>query len=276
MNYLTIQEVKEIELKILLSIRDFCDSHNIRYYLAGGTLLGAIRHKGFIPWDDDIDIIMPREDYKKFTSLFPVEGINGYLLYSPYTEHDSCIVFSKVYDQETLKTDREFTQKYWKCGVDIDIFPTDGVPNDSYKCKKYFRRQHFDYKILHALVSEFKPGGSWLKDILRFIFAMLVKCVGKLHIIHTHDICIRINQRAEQNLIDNSEKIAVSIFPHYGTKEIVSKENFLKQIEVSFEGELFTAPSGYDEYLHSLYGDYMKLPPIEKQVTHHLSEFYRK
>lgn len=276
MGRLTVEEVKHIELDILKSVREYCDNNGIRYYLCGGTLIGAIRHGGFIPWDDDIDIVMPREDYRRFISRFPAEGINGYRLLTPYTEKDCCIVFSKVYDTATVKRDKEVAKKYWKYGVDIDIFPTDGVPKETDRRNEYFRKQYNDFHIFLALVGGYDFNGSFAKRFLKCIVTFLIKCAGKLHIVNAHAICMRINMRAEQNQIEESDEIAVSVFPHYGKREIVSKDSFLEKTEVIFEGEKFSAPAGYDEYLRSVYGDYMTMPPAEQRQTHHLSDFYWK
>lgn len=273
---LTIDECKGRELDILKKVRDFCIENNIRYYLCGGTMIGAIRHGGFIPWDDDIDIIMPRPDYRKFISLFPRGGLEYYRLLSPYNVDDCCIVFSKVYDTRTIKQDREVANKYWRYGVDIDIFPTDGVPEDAILCDKYFQQQYRDFHLFLALVRGYNFGGSFLKKILNYTYTFLIKRLGSIGLLDAHKLALRINERAEGYSIDTSKKVAITIFPHYGKREIVDKEGFLKQIEVKFEGDMFTAPSNYDEYLTSVYGDYMKLPPVEKQVTHHLSNCYLK
>lgn len=276
MEQLTIEECKEIELRILKTVRDFCDENDIKYYLCGGTMIGAIRHGGFIPWDDDIDIIMPRSDYRKFISIFPKNGLKGFKLLSPYNTDDCCIVFTKVYDTNTIKQDREVDKRYWNYGVDIDIFPTDGVPQDPQKCDAYFKKQYKSFHVFLALVGGYDFVGSIPKKILKYVYTFIIKCFGKIGMLNSHRIAMKINERAEANLIETSDKVAISIFPHYGKKEIVTKEGFLKQIKVKFEDDYFTAPSNYDEYLSSVYGDYMKLPPAEKQITHHLSNCYYK
>ena len=273
MRQLTIDETKTKELDILKSVRDFCDAHQLRYYLCGGTLIGAVRHKGFIPWDDDIDIIMPRPDYMEFIKLFPEEGVNGYKLMSPYNDKECFITFSKVYDTTTLKKDREVSSKYWKCGIDIDVFPTDGVPNES-EIDSFFRKQYRDFHIFLALVGGFEFKGSVPKKIVKAIVTALIKIAGSVGIFNANKMALKINNRAMKYSVNEANKIAVSIFPHYGKREIVSKEAFLKQIILPFEDDMFTAPSSYDEYLSSLYGDYIKLPPKEKKSTSHLSDFW--
>ena len=125
MTQLSVKEVKKIESDTFRAIKDFCTKNNIQYYLSGGTMLGAIRHNGFIPWDDDIDISMTRDNYMRFIELFPKEGLNGYSLLSPYTKEDCGIVFSKVYDTSTRKVDNELKSKYANYGIDIDLFPID-------------------------------------------------------------------------------------------------------------------------------------------------------
>ena len=276
MEQLTTDESKKIELEILKSFKRFCNDNGLNYYLCGGTMIGAVRHSGFIPWDDDIDVIMPRPDYRRFIEIFPKDGINSYKLLSPYTVKDCCIVYSKLYDTKTVKYDKEYAEKYWKYGVDIDIFPTDGVPSDDKECERYFRKQYRDFHKFLALVGGFYFSGSLPKKAIKYLYTFIIKLLGRIKLLDANEIAMRINERAEEYTIEASNRIAISIFPHYGKKEIVDKNGFLRKMEMKFEDDYFTVPSNYDEYLTSLYGDYMKYPPIEKQVTHHLSDFYKK
>lgn len=214
--------------------------------------------------------------YRRFIELFPETGINGYKLLSPYTEQDCCITFAKVYDPNSIKKDREVEKKYWKYGIDIDVFPTDGVPSTEEDCKKFFRQQYMDFHLFRALVGGMQFNDAVPKKMVKILYTSVIKVAGKLKLLKEDQICMRINERAERYKVADSEKIAVSVFPHYGNREVVGKDGFLNQVTLNFEGEMFTAPSNYDEYLTSLYGDYMKLPSRDKQKTHHLSVFYRK
>ena len=126
MKEISFEESKKLELDILLAVADFCNKNNLTYFLAYGTLIGAIRHKGFIPWDDDIDIQMPREDYNKFIETFSHERYKTIAPGTPLSKHS----FVKVIDTETVKIEAHKKYKKGFLGVDIDIFPLDGTPSD--------------------------------------------------------------------------------------------------------------------------------------------------
>lgn len=126
MRNISFEEMKKVELEILSFFADFCETHNLRYFLAYGTLIGAIRHKGFIPWDDDVDIQMPREDYDILISLFNIGNDSPYRLISPL-EKQSCYTIVKIIDTRTIKIENGI--KNDPLGIDIDIFPLDGIPS---------------------------------------------------------------------------------------------------------------------------------------------------
>ena len=126
MKEISFEESKKIELDILLAVADFCDKHNLTYFLAYGTLIGAIRHKGFIPWDDDIDIQMPRADYDKLIATFEHENLKLVAPGTPMSKH-SCV---KIIDTRTVKKEPHLKYKAGYLGIDIDVFPIDGAPSD--------------------------------------------------------------------------------------------------------------------------------------------------
>lgn len=132
-----IEEIKKIQLEILKYVDQFCSQNNIKYALGYGTLIGAVRHKGFIPWDDDIDIIMRRNDYNRFIELFSKET-GRYKVWSHNLQTDYPIPYAKVTDEKTLKL--EGTNYYVERGVDIDVFPLDDLPNDEKAVDKVFKK----------------------------------------------------------------------------------------------------------------------------------------
>lgn len=146
-----IKEIQSILLPILEYIDKVCKDNNLRYSLAFGTLIGAIRHKGFIPWDDDIDIVMPRTDFDKLIEILEKEQNKKYKILSPY---DTNSFFAgqmlKVYDAETKLC--EFPNKYnLEYGAYIDVFPIDGIDNSIVKARKYHKKYDKYRKILHIL-----------------------------------------------------------------------------------------------------------------------------
>lgn len=275
MDSINIDELKKIEFNILRDVANFCESHSLRYYLCGGTLIGAVRHKGFIPWDDDIDIIMPRPDYMKFMELYNKEN-SFYRVHSLATDSKWYSTFAEVEDTRTVKIYKSFNQKE-NHGVNIDIFPIDGSPDEEGERKRFWLINNILTRVatlaqLNFSVSnhfadqdkKFSIIRTWLRTLIKFITIPVARCICA--VVNLNQL---VTKRAMKYDVDQSDYIGVSTFPHYGYKECVKGNNFLKITKRPFEGFLFNTPDDYDEYLSNLYGDYMKLPPKEKQVSHH-------
>lgn len=274
--YLTTDEVKTIELDILDTIHEFCEKHDIHYFIEAGTLLGAVRHKGFIPWDDDIDIGMLRKDYNKFIELFPKDGIKGYKLLSPGLAEDCHITFSKVYDQSTLKQDEEFESTYWRYGIDVDIFPWDAVPDNLIKREIFNKEMYFLFHAFLAIVGKKRKESSALKTQLRNSIFACAKFLSRINIISAHKVCIKLNSVAQKYNKKGCACACDIVLPDCGgTAKATNIKGLRDRVLMKFENKLYWAPAGYDECLRNAYGNYMQLPPKEKQITHHLSQFYR-
>jgi len=270
-NELSLEEIKKIELDILKDIHQVCENNGLRYYLAGGTLLGAIRHKGFIPWDDDIDIIMPRPDYMKFIKIYENEGDKKYKLISPYNNKNHLYTFTKVFDTRTVKIENGIDYDSDNIGgIEVDIFPSDGLPDNIKKSNNYFFRQKILFNFYTFSVLKYRKGKNVIKNIIKNTIISICKLFGKNRFIEL------INNMAMKYDFNNSKYIAVSVTPYYGKKERLEKDRFINPIKVEFEGYLFNAPENYDQYLSNLYGEYMKLPPEEKRITHHNYKAYWK
>lgn len=269
------ETLKKLELNILEDVAGFCEKNGLRYYLCGGTLIGTIRHKGFIPWDDDIDIIMPRSDYMKFMKLYN-QGKSFYRVHSLVTDPKWYSTFAEVEDTRTVKIYKNFNQKE-NVGVNIDIFSTDGSPDNEEERKQFWLINNIltriatlaqlNFSVSNHFVDQdkkFSKIRTWLRTIVKFITIPVARCICS--VVNLNQL---VTKRAMKYDVDQSEYIGVSTFPHYGYKECVKGSNFLKITKRPFEGFLFNTPDDYDEYLSNLYGDYMKMPPKEKQVSHH-------
>lgn len=261
------QYVKETQLGILKNVKLFCDEHKINYYLTGGTCIGAIRHKGYIPWDDDIDISMKREDYIKF--------IQEYVLWTKDFNLNSCETtksypypFAKISDPNSILVEENDELKM-EMGINIDLFPIDTLP---------------DNKLLIQLVMSiimFLRNAINLKAIKvneeRKIHKNTVLIISKfiLRIFSSNVLSKFINSFASHRWNSKHEKGGIIVWG-YGKREIVNIHCFDETIEVEFENDLYKVPKDFDTWLTSIYGNYMQLPPIEKQVTHHRYKAYIK
>lgn len=249
---LTFEQIKQRSLDILLDVSSFCENNNIRYYLACGTLLGAIRHNGFIPWDDDIDIMMPRPDYKRFLHEYKSEK---YELLKP---SDGYFFFTKVCDPKTEMIESWIDYKNNKAfGLGIDIFPLDGMVNDEVEYKKRVRISGFFETLLRLS----KQPIFYRKNPIKAINRIIPRVVGSKNIIK---IIERIDQKYDY---EKSEYVIRFKTTTNGETLPVSKEAF-EPIKKEFEGHLFIIPRGYDEWLSKFFGDYTKLPSEENRIPH--------
>ena len=267
MKEITLEEVKRISLEILLCVDDFCRENGIVYFLSGGTLLGAIRHNGFIPWDDDIDIMMPRESYDRFIKIFPDHG--PYRVLSPGGIKNYPYTFSKVIDLRTRKRESSVREKYNMIGVDIDVFPIDNIPNDIKKSERLFRDIEKKELPLFFMISRYGVGRTCLRKVLLSIIILLYRLLELLGISSVDKLVQQFCECSTQYNKDSTDYCGVTAISHYGMRERNPKTVFESSVMVNFEGFKFPAPIGYSTYLSHLYGEYMKLPPREQRVTHH-------
>lgn len=265
-----LDEMKRLQVCILKDLANFCDEKNIKYFLGYGTLLGAIRHKGFIPWDDDIDIIMPRPDYNEFLKLANGNLNTNYHALSMNNTKNYIYPFAKIIDKRTIL--KELGTEDSNIGVCIDIFPVDGLPEDIKLSKKHFKRQAILLALLFCSIIKYVRGKSILSSILKLLLIPFMRITGKL--IGTQRLLLLIDKTATKYAFDTSEFSAVTVISIYGERERIKKGLLTEIIRVEFEGEYFNAPIGYHEYLTNLYQDYMRFPPESKRVSRHKCEAY--
>ena len=240
---------------------EFCKNNDIRYFAIGGTILGAVRHQGFIPWDDDIDIGMPRSDYIKLIDIMRKKTDSQYVLESPLQNIDFVYSYSKLYDTSTTLI--ENTRKGVKRGIYLDIFPLDGIGNSLKESVRNFKKIDFRNNLLSSRVCALNHRRKWYKNMAIVMFSCLPKFIlSKEKLIKSiENLCLKNNY--------DSSKYVGNLVGNWHEKEIMPKECFGEPKLYKFENLEIFGPENYDAYLQNLYGDYMKLPPKEKQVSHH-------
>ncbi len=267
MKELSLQELKKIEFGILKIFDSFCKEHNIRYFLAFGTLLGAIRYKKFIPWDDDIDILVPREDYNKLITLF--EDSDDYCLFSFERNHKFHYPFAKLCDMTTKKEQTVYKNSGVNLGVEIDIFPLDNWASDLNERKREVRRITKYQRWLKYTKLEKPITNNPVKYAFWGMVLYIAKKLGGGFFVSK---MIKESNKPQQK---GSSYVGAKVWCIYGERGIIPADAFESAVDIEFEGETFPAPIGYDKYLTCLYGDYLPEPPKEKQKTHHAFVAYQ-
>lgn len=260
---ITLDEMKEIELNILDKVDKICKENNLVYSLMDGSLIGAVRHNGIIPWDDDIDIMMPRPDYERLKEIMTQNPISNLLYMSSETQNDYIYPFAKVVDTRT--TVKEYkTIEIENYGVYLDIFPVDAVYNN--KIRRFFqmRIMKFLRKCLETSFHENAVSKNKIKRLLKRIMTFFTKLVGYkkwLKVINRN--CLKRNYKENNYVTILYSTICTKANKYY------TKEMFEKITDVKFENRDIKIIKDYDKYLMDLFGNYMKLPPVEEQVSNH-------
>ena len=261
------EEIKQIELQILLHLDALCKEKGLRYYLCGGTLLGAVRHKGFIPWDDDIDVLMPREDFETLLAMEQEQtGEERYAVVS-WRSGKSIYPFLKLVDTHTLvkedKMDARFQTSIW-----IDVFPLDGMPDDEAIIRKKYRQMYWGQMILLTAYGEAKKGASAPARLIKHLIIPIMRRMNN------RKVCEWMNRVSSEYPVETSPFVG-GILWGYGPQEKMPK-SFLDPVPLSFEGHELPAPSCWDYYLTQLYGNYMELPPEDKRERHNFLAWWKE
>lgn len=273
MKELNMREVQMASLEILNVIANICEANHLCYSLAWGTLIGAIRHKGFIPWDDDVDIVMPRPDYEKLCEYCEQhkEELRPFRMLNMDTCEGYPFMIGRMSDDRyTLDVVNE---KPFGLGVFVDIYPLDGLGNDyeaAYKkmsrLRKYPRlmylstRKHYHFGITKG----------WKKRILKIGAFCYAKLMGKKYFAE------KIMSMVDTKCYNESRYVGCAVWGAGDKVYVFDKEKMGKLIWVDFEGAKYKSYEGWDYLLKEWFGNYMQLPPVEDQVPHHLYKAYLK
>ena len=270
---LTTRQDQQAAAEIMDKIHNICKELNLQYFLAYGTLIGAVRHGGYIPWDDDLDIMMSRPDYEKLAAYFKSneQALKPLEFFAPDTVEAYPYMIARVSDSRyVIETDNE---KDCGMGAFVDIYPMDGVGDDYEKAVK-FSKNAGKYASLCFLSTRLRCvkglTTSKLRLLIKFPAFVLAKLVGKRWFMD------KLSGFSQQCDYENSQYIACVIWESGGEKAVFPKAWFAETQEADFEGRKFYIPKEYDAVLKKYYGEYMELPPEGDRIAHHFYRIYRR
>lgn len=255
-----LQSLKKCERDMLACFVDICNKHGIQYFVQGGTLLGAVRHGGFIPWDDDIDVSLMRDEYEKFLAVAEKELPEYYFLQTKDTDPEYPNNFAKIRDSRTTFFETSAKNLNINHGAYIDIFPLDNYPRGA-KAKIFeIKKKLLTWRINKAF---YLPNMSFKSKVITFItmliYPSLKGAIEKREKLYT-------SVAESERVVNNSGA--------WLQKEIIPKEWVQNSIRMEFEGIKVNVSDKYDEWLTYVYGDYMSLPPENERVGHHYVDLF--
>ena len=264
-----MNDLQKKQLEILKAFVRVCEKHNLRYFLVGGTCLGAARHKGFIPWDDDIDVGMPREDYDKFIELQNEYDGTPYFIQTWKSDPRYCYNFAKLRDSSTTYIENYFVNHRINHGIWIDIFPIDGLsltdnkPREKYRNKIIYIWAQVYWSYFPQMRRKFHKQ-TFFKDLGINILFLLTWFLDIAHF--RRKVC----ERRMRKVPYDKAVLVANFCGANPKKEAMPKTLFDEFVKLPFEDMEVNVPKDYDAYLTYLYRDWRKLPPEDQQVGHHL------
>lgn len=260
-----LRKVQLLELKVLKEIKRICEKHNIKYFLTGGTLIGAIRHKGFIPWDDDIDIAMERSEYDKFMEIAPTELSDEYTLVNMKTNESLGIFLGRLVLNGTNYRTVQQPKTLENTGFWVDILPYDYIYDNKFLAALYYWKLNF-FVVLYSMKNGYHNGTTKLKrfiaEAMKICFFFIPKKYLRKRILNYP---YRLNKKKS-----NTQCFLTG---RYGVfRELRSGYLFGDYTQMPFEDDQFMVLTKSHEFLTELFGDYMTLPPESERVTHQIAE----
>lgn len=259
-----LQLAKDQEFEVLKEIKRVCDKNNLRYFLAYGTLLGCIRHKGFIPWDDDIDILMFRADYERLKQIWKNEANPKFQILDYDTVKNYPYTFPKIGNTDVFIKEDSIAHVDFKLGFYVDVFILDGSDSNEAKRLKNIKKDSF----LTDVIRQMQRDKNRMNKFFNLCRNILVSIVPVIKVQRYKD-----NQLSKYK-VENSDLLYAT--ENYKPSCLIPKEWFNETEEKLFEGTLFTVPKEWDKLLTYEYGDYMQLPPEDERISHHYFKIVEK
>ena len=261
-----LRQLQMVELDMLKEVVRICDKHNLTYYLSAGTFLGAVRHKGFIPWDDDADVRMPRPDYEKLLSVLSDELREPYIIKHFLYDNTVHRYYLRINDPR-VRLKRTHTEKGEISNAWIDVFPLDGMPENMLhnKCRQLrllWRRMWLQISVFDEIVTLNKKR-KWYENAI----IAIVKNTPIQHFVSYDKMWKKLDYAMKAFPVDKA-KYYVNFMGMYKFRDMIPKTIYGNGAGYEFEGEIFNGPENYDAFLTQLYGDYMKLPPQSERNKH--------
>ena len=251
------KKIQMCELEIMKTIHDICMKNNLRYFLAGGSVLGAVRHNGFIPWDDDLDIMMFREDYNKFLEICKTELPDDLYLQYPLNEKKCVVMFSKIRMKNTLFNQGTVETLDYPKGFFVDVFPVD-----------YVKKNNVFFRMKVKWVNFFKKIYFYQKRTDWNELSILKKCFKVFSFLFPHTFIYKLTDKIVCR--KKEAKYCMNYYSNYKwTKQFRDVNVIGNGVLHTFENYNFYIPENFDLYLRQIYGDYMVLPPKEKRGIQH-------
>lgn len=265
MNNENFRDLQLVELDILKEVVRICENNKIEYFLDSGTALGALRHQGFIPWDDDIDIGMTRDNYNRFLEAAPKEMSNEYFLQTRFTDNNSPYYFAKVRKDNTVFMEWNKRNIDMHQGIYIDIFPYDNLPNNYQERVKFQNKCDKLYRF-HIIRSTPDRDVMPQKTVKWFVLAAIRRLVHYISKIIPFSLLVKLIDISFTKYNDEDTDYLTCLA--YGKPYTFKKSDMFPLKEIIFESEKFKIANNIDSYLKELYGEYMKLPPENERTGH--------
>ena len=269
---LTLTEIQAREYELLKQFDAYCKRHGLTYCLCGGTLLGAVRHKGFIPWDDDVDLMMPREDYERLRDLSRGETVSDCLRVRYPGDAGYPYGFMKAVDTRTVVYERNITRDEQRTGLALDIFPLDRMYVSPWKNRLLLTRVKFWIQVGKVGAGMVRAEKDSLKKRLRNLVMLLLKPIAA---------CVSYEKAMARvdRIASGRRTLAPYILGNLGWpnqwKDMFPKEVFDSYVDLDFGADKFPCPAGYDAYLTQLYGNYMRIPKEGERAAHSFRAYWR-